>query len=125
MAHSAQSHFMLMITEFCIKKPAVVKKVIKEIEKYFGKISVDDRKTFNFLVMYITMRDDKKVKIEMKKQISEAISWFGHPITKKPATPANKNLFNSAQDSPELNAKKSDIFHSIVQKLLCITKRAQ
>ena len=43
------------------KKPSVEKKVIKEIEKHFGKISVDDGKTFNFLGMNITMRDNKKV----------------------------------------------------------------
>ena len=61
----------------------------------------------------------------MKKQISEATSWFCKPITEKPATPANKNLFNSVQDFPELNAEKSDIFHSMVQKLLYITKYAQ
>ena len=86
------------------KKPSVEKKVIKEIEKHFGKISVDDGKTFNFLGMNITMRDDKKIEIEMKKQISKNISWFGEPIAEKSVTSANKNFFNSTQNSPELNA---------------------
>ena len=107
------------------KNPAVVKKVIKEIESHFGKMTVDEGKNFNFLGMNITMRDDKKVEIEMKGQIREAIAWFGKPISEKPLTPANKNLFNSSQESPELDNKKSEVFLSIVQKLLYITKLAQ
>ena len=61
----------------------------------------------------------------MKDQIQESITWFGEPITKKPATPANKNLFVVSTNSPELDPKKSDTFHSVVQKLLYITKRVR
>ena len=61
----------------------------------------------------------------MKDQISEAIEWFGDQITEKPVTPANKNLFSSAKNSEELNDQKSETFHSIVAKLLYITKRAR
>ena len=61
----------------------------------------------------------------MKDQVKEAITWFGEPINEKPALPANKNLFVIPTDSPELDSEKSDIFHSVVQKLLYITKRAR
>ena len=71
------------------------------------------------------MRDDKKIEIEMKDQVKEAITWFGEPITKKPVLPANKNLFVISMNSPELDSEKSDIFHSVVQKLLYIIKRAR
>ena len=43
----------------------------------------------------------------------------------KPATPSNKNLFNTSQDLCELNIQKSEIFYSVVAKLLYITKRAR
>ena len=107
------------------KDPTVVKQVIKSIEKHFGKMSVDDGKFFNFLGMNITMANNKKIEIEMKDQIQESITWFGEPITKKPATPANKNIFVISANSPELDPNKSDTFHSVVQKLLYITKRAR
>ena len=71
------------------------------------------------------MANNKKIETEMKDQIQESIAWFGEPINEKPATPANKNLFVISANSPELDPNKSNIFHSVVQKLLYITKRAR
>ena len=71
------------------------------------------------------MRKDKKIEIEMKNQILEAIEWLDEDLTEKPNTPANKNLFNVTEESISLNDEKSDVFHSIVAKLLYITKRAR
>ena len=107
------------------KDPAVVRKVIKDIEKHFGKMTVEEGTHFNFLGMNIKMRTDKKIEIEMKNQIREAINWFGEEINEKPSTPANKNLFGTSKDSKELDEKKSELFHSIVAKLLYICKRAR
>jgi len=41
----------------------------------------------------------------------------------KPVNPANKNLLNVEPGSKELGKEKSDVFHSIVAKLLCVCKR--
>ena len=46
-------------------------------------------------------------------------------MAEKPVTPANKNLFNVDCKSTVLNDQKSEIFHSVVAKLLYITKRAR
>ena len=46
-------------------------------------------------------------------------------MIEKPVTPANKNLFNEDCESTPLNVQKSKIFHSVVAKLLYITKRAR
>ena len=114
-----------MIIKLLHKDPAVVKQVIKDIEKHFGKMSVDEGDSFNFLGMNITITPDKNINIEMKDQISEAVDWFGEQITEKPVTPANKNLFSTAKNSKQLDDQKSEIFHSVVAKLLYITKRAR
>ena len=107
------------------KNPEVVKKVISELETHFGKLTVESGSKFNFLGMDVNITKDRKIEISMKKQIQEAIQWYGEDITNKPSTPANKNLFSSCDDSEQLNEEKSEIFHSIVAKLLYITKRAR
>ena len=61
----------------------------------------------------------------MKDQIQEAIDWFGDSISEAPATPAIKNLFNTDKKAEQLSDQKSEIFHSVVAKLVCITKRAR
>ena len=52
------------------------------------------------------------------------MAWRGND-KRKTSIPANKNIFNTSQDLCELNIEKSEIFHSVVAKLLYITKRAQ
>ena len=71
------------------------------------------------------MEKNQKIEIEIKGQIEEAVDWFGENITKKPTTLATKNLFNVQKDSEELNEEKSDLFQSILAKLLYICKRAR
>ena len=75
--------------------------------------------------MNITLTEDKKIEIRMKKQIEEAIVWYGESITEKPVTPATKGLFNVDENSELLDERKSEIFHSVVAKLLFIEKRAR
>ena len=107
------------------KEPGVVDEVINELKKHFGELTVETGPEFNFLGMNVKMRKDKKIEIEMKNQILEAIEWLDEDLTEKPNTPANKNLFNVTEESISLNDEKSDVFHSIVAKLLYITKRAR
>ena len=61
--------------------PEVVHDVIKELKKYFGELTIETGKKLNFLGMNITFRKDKKIEIEMKKHIQEAIEWYGENIT--------------------------------------------
>ena len=108
------------------KSPEVVENVISELEKRFGKLSVQSNvKDFDFLGMDINIKKDKKIEISMKKQILEAIEWFGERIDHKPATPANKRLFSVNDESEPLEESKKEIFHSVVAKLLYIAKRAR
>ena len=92
--------------------PEVVRSIVRKLEEHFGKVKVIEGPSFDFLGMDINLRKDGKVEISMKKQVDEAIDWFGEEITESPKTPANKNLFNIVENAEELD-KKNQI-HSIL-----------
>ena len=102
------------------KDPQIVRSVIESLKCHFGELTVTEGKKFDFLRMNITIRDDKKIEIEMKDQINEAINWIGEEVNHMPKTPANRNLFSVDENLVPLGKEKSDTFHSVVAKLLYI-----
>ena len=103
----------------------VVTEVILKIEKRFGKMTVTRGKEHIFLGMHIVFNDDGTVSIQMKEYIEEAIADFLRKTSKTAVTPANRNLFEINHDCVELTMEESDNFHSIVAKLLYVSKRAR
>jgi hypothetical protein len=99
--------------------------VITKIEKKFGKMTVTRGKEHTFLGMGISFHDDGTVKIKMKDCIKEAIADFGETISRTAATPAKKNLFGVNEESGALTDSAGKVFHSVVAKLLCASKRAR
>ena len=71
------------------------------------------------------IKDKKKLKILTKDYINEAIEEFGEDIGPKVATPAKCDLFDIDENSPELSNEKVDKLHSIVAKLLFVTRRSR
>ncbi len=61
----------------------------------------------------------------MKEYIKEAIDDFGEDIIRSAATPAKKNLFDVDETAELLSRKKSENFHSVVAKLLYVSKRSR
>ena len=49
--------------------PNMVTDILKEIKKHFGYLVIRRGDTCDFLVMYIKIRNDKKVELIMKHQI--------------------------------------------------------
>ena len=49
----------------------------------------------------------------------------GSQSDKKPATPATSDLFDKSEQAEQLSSGKSEVFHSIVQKILYICKRGR
>ena len=105
----------------------VVKSVIEDIEKHFGNMNATDSKTFDYLGMNITIRDDRKIEIEMKAQIEEAIESFGEKISENESvsSPTPKHLFQVDDSCERLDKKHSELYHSITAKLLYLEKRAR
>ena len=75
----------------------VVTQVIDKISEKFGKMKVTRGSKFDYLGMTIEVKN-KKVEVNMKDQIMEAIDWYKSNCEGKltsPNTPAAKHLFMS------------------------------
>jgi hypothetical protein len=99
------------------------------MKTHFGDLTVTRGKKHRFLGMNIEINKDKNIEIEMKDQLLEAISMFeeaeGSEVTEEVTSPARHHLRNVNLESAQLSSKKKESFHSIVQKLLWVMKRAR
>jgi hypothetical protein len=103
----------------------VVTEVIKKIARSFGEMTVTRGKEHVFLGMDITFHDNGTASIKMKDYIKEAMDDFGEDINKSVSTPAKRNLFEIDHESCLLTNKDSETFHSVVAKLLYVSKRCR
>jgi hypothetical protein len=102
-----------------------VTNIIEKVEEHFGKVVTVRGRSHCYLGMNILLRDDKKIEIEMKDQINEAINAFGEEIKGEVSSPAARHLMTVNENAKKLNAEQKDIFHSITAKLLYLEKRAR
>ena len=102
-----------------------VSTIIELIEKRFGKMTVTRGKEHVFLGMDIEFCNDGTASIKMKGYIKEAIAEFRGDISRTAATPAKKDLFMIDDASGPLTLADREIFHSIVAKLLYVSKRGR
>ena len=108
--------------------PAVVTtKIIDKLEEAFKKMTVVGGPEHVFLRMNICYnKSDRTATITMSDYLKEAIAESEMEISKTAATPANKDLFETAHNSPALSKQSAEVFHSIVaNKLLYISIRAR
>jgi hypothetical protein len=76
--------------------------------------------------MDITFNDNNgTVTILMKEFLKEAIADSGMDASKITPTPAKKDLFTVDDGSEQLDKRQGNIFHSIVAKLVYVSKRAR
>ena len=107
------------------KDPTVVIETIKALEKHFGKMKVSRGKEHVFLGMKIKFNEDKTVSIDMSEYCKEAIKDFPGHLRGSSSSPSKEQLFTVDEKSPRLSEEKADIFHSIVMKLACVSKRCR
>jgi Reverse transcriptase (RNA-dependent DNA polymerase) len=107
------------------KDPQVVSDIIQKIEERFGKMTVTRGHKHVFLGMSFVFNGNKTVSISMKTYLEEAITDSNLLISRSAATPARKDLFEIDKASPILEKQESEIFHSIVAKLLYVSLRAR
>ena len=104
----------------------VVTEILDKVKDHFGELVVSRGNEHTLLGMHITMnRKKKQVEIQMMDQLNEAIALFGEDVDDKVTSPATKNIFSVNEECEQLNEAKSEIFHSVVAKLLFIMKRAR
>jgi hypothetical protein len=91
-------------------------------ERPSAKLEVKVGKLHNYLGMTFDFSVDGEVKISMNKYITEVLQFT--EIKGHVATPATTELY-SITDSEPLNADEREYFHSVVAKLLYLSKRVR
>ena len=103
----------------------VLKQVAETVEKQVGKITVTTGDEHTFLGMNIKFNDNGTVTIDMQDCVKETLTDFPDKLRNKAASPARPDLFFVNNASPKLTQERSDIFHSIVMKLMWISQRCR
>jgi hypothetical protein len=103
----------------------VVTKVIGMIESDFGDLSVVRGASHKLLGMQVDFNEDRTVSISTIDYVKEVIDSFPDVIQNKVTSPANRNVFNVDDESPLIDTKRAELFHSLVEKLLWIIKRGR
>ena len=105
--------------------PEVVTDIITRLEKHFGKFTVTRGRNHEYLGMDVNIRDDRKVEVDMIKQIQKLIDDFSVKIEGKVSTPASDDLYVQIPGDKTLEKELSEEFHSVTQKLLFIIRRGR
>lgn len=105
--------------------PNVVSDIIALIEGHFGKMTVVRGKKHTFLGMEFVFKDDKTVSIDMSSYLHECFKDFGEKLGVNAPSPAGRNLFLIDKTAAPLERSKSELFHSLVAKLLYISQRGR
>ena len=102
--------------------PTIVIEIMNKIEEHFGKLSVTRGDAHDFLGINIKIRTDGLITIEQHKHIEE-LERFGKTYSHKVTSPFARHLCKVNERAEKLVEEQADLFHSIVAKLLHVTKR--
>ena len=89
----------------------------------FGDLTIMRGNSLDFLGMDQTIKKKKRVDIDMRKQIEEAIEIFGEEIKGKVLKPSAKHLLWVDETKPLQDQKLKDTLHIVTAKCLYTTKR--
>jgi hypothetical protein len=109
------------------KDVKVLQQFVEQMSKIYGKLNVHTEKTLDYLGMDVDYSHPGVVKISMVKMVQSAIDDFEkeEPIGSHVSTPANDDLFHVDDTMELLTTRKKELFHSLVAKLLYMSKRAR
>ena len=79
------------------KDEKVVTGHIKILEEYFGKFSITRGKKHNYLGMDVLIKENGKVEINMKEQISKMIDDFSENIEGLTPTPSRTDIYDNGR----------------------------
>jgi Reverse transcriptase (RNA-dependent DNA polymerase)/Zinc knuckle len=105
----------------------VVTEIINKISNVFGNeapLTINRGKVHDYLGMELDFRQEKKVVIKMEKYIHGVLEEAPNDMEGAANTPASKHLFQINNQSPEyLDQATNELFHTLVAKLLFLSKR--
>ena len=97
----------------------VIDDVIRKVEESFPVLTVTKGNVHTLLGVKIRYLDNRRIAINMKENITEAVKEFGEDVSKVVMLPTVNWVFIVVKDR-ELQGKRLDTFHSFFMKLLCI-----
>jgi hypothetical protein len=100
-----------------------VEDLISHLKRVYKKLNVHKGPQLDYLGMDLDYSTPGFVKVSMRAMVEEAIEMY--EISGSAKTPATNNLFRVSPDSPKLTDVEREKFHSMVQRLLYISKRAR
>ena len=103
----------------------VVANIIRNIEAKYGTMTVTHGKAHTYVGMDITFIGNEKVTILMKDYLLEGIEDFPEDCTASVNTPAGPHLFEVNDSAKKIPEKDRKIFHSIVAKMLFVSRRGR
>ena len=103
----------------------ILRQVAETVEKEVGKITVTTGDEHKFLGMNIKFNKNGTVTIDMQDYVKETLTDFPEKLRRTAASPARPDLFYVDNASLLLTQERSDIFHSIVMKLMWISQRCR
>ena len=103
----------------------VVTRIIDKITDHFREVAVTRGDTHDFLGINIKMREDGLVAIQQHEQIEQALDMFGPTYTFDVTSPCANHLWKVNENAEKLDEEKAKTFHSVVAKLLHVTKRSR
>ena len=102
----------------------IVDNIIVLIESPFGKMTVTRGNKHSYFGIDIEFQINRNVTLLQKHHCIETIDTFGEDIS-SPVSPASQIFFfNVDNNTDPLSTDKGINFHSVVQKLLVVAKRA-
>jgi predicted Rdx family selenoprotein len=108
--------------------PDVVTSVIGKLSEAFRKeapLTVNQGRSHEYLGMKLDFSQEDKVIIRMQAFVQELLSKAPEDMGEIASSPAAGHLFLVNDQNPELLDKETaDLFHTIVAKLLFLSKRA-
>ena len=107
------------------KDPKVIDWLLSKLEDEYGSLTITRGRMHTFVGMDIEFLENGKVKIMTREYLEEAIDDFGEDVRQGATTPASNNLFEAKNEAEPLPDDKRDKFHSIVAKLLFVSKRSR
>ena len=107
------------------KDQKVVEEIVGKIEESFPGLTITRGKVHTFIGMRMTFRDDRKLEVDLKDYLNEAIQEFKEELGPTVSTVAAKWLFDTNEKARKLSKDRADIFHSVVAKLLWVSQRGR
>ena len=106
------------------KDEKVVMDVIQQLEDEYGKMSITTGPVHNYCGMTLRF-ENKCVKVDMSDYLKDTVNEFPEDCSKSVTTPAAVHLFEVNEKEEKLDAKKKQLFHTFVAKLLFVSKRGR